>query len=106
MWGWSPRVPWFPLGFAVGLALGGTFLQGLGQLQTPPGPPQAPPVSRLRHLPPPAGESRGHPDAGGWSGAGSTDGHTGAPTDTPVYTAAPTFPRPPRGRREAEERVG
>ncbi|KAM6100965.1 LOW QUALITY PROTEIN: glycoprotein-N-acetylgalactosamine 3-beta-galactosyltransferase 1-like [Pterocles gutturalis] len=49
MWGWPPRVPWFPLGLAVGLALGGTFLQDLRQLWAPPGPP--PRIGHLRSLP-------------------------------------------------------
>ncbi|XP_061203795.1 glycoprotein-N-acetylgalactosamine 3-beta-galactosyltransferase 1-B-like [Neopsephotus bourkii] len=44
------RGPWFLLGFAVGLALGGSFLRGLGGLQGPPRAEGAPP---LRSLPPP-----------------------------------------------------
>ncbi|XP_059688582.1 LOW QUALITY PROTEIN: glycoprotein-N-acetylgalactosamine 3-beta-galactosyltransferase 1-like [Gavia stellata] len=48
-----PRVPWFPLGFAVGLALGGSLLQGLRHLWAPPVPPAAPGITRLRSLPQP-----------------------------------------------------
>ncbi|XP_054662889.1 glycoprotein-N-acetylgalactosamine 3-beta-galactosyltransferase 1-like [Grus americana] len=53
MRGWHPRVPWFPLGFAVGLALGGSLLQGLQLLWVPPGPPAAPRIAHLRSLPQP-----------------------------------------------------
>ncbi|XP_042652939.1 glycoprotein-N-acetylgalactosamine 3-beta-galactosyltransferase 1-B-like [Tyto alba] len=53
MWGWHPRVPWFPLGFAVGLVLGGSLLQSLQQLWDPPGPPLAPSIAHLHSLPQP-----------------------------------------------------
>ncbi|XP_072703194.1 glycoprotein-N-acetylgalactosamine 3-beta-galactosyltransferase 1-like [Ciconia boyciana] len=53
MWGWHPRVPWFPLGFAMGLALGGCLLQSQQQLWAPPAPPTAPGIARLRSPPQP-----------------------------------------------------